>query len=164
MALTKDKKKEVVASVKEAIDKASSMVFVNFHGMKVEDVDALRGKLHEENVTYVVAKKTLARRAFADSDITGEMPALEGELAIAYTDGDETLPAREVYEFQKKLDGAVTIVGGVFEGKYVDQSTMTEIAQIPGMHTLQAQFVNLINSPIQGLVIALNGIAESKQS
>jgi ribosomal protein L10 len=37
------------------------------------------------------------------------------------------------------------------------------VAQIPGLKTLQAQFVNLINSPIQGFVIALNAIAEKKQ-
>jgi ribosomal protein L10 len=39
---------------------------------------------------------------------------------------------------------------------------MVTIAQIPGLKTLQAQFVNLINSPIQRLVIGLNAIAEKK--
>lgn len=164
MALNKEKKKEVVQRVKDAVSKASSMVFVNFHGMKVEDVNNLRSTLYDQGVSYIVAKKTLARRAFEDSGVEGEMPELEGELAIAYTDGDMTLPAREVYEFQKKLDGSLSIVGGVFEGQFVDKVKMTEIAQIPGMHTLQAQFVNLINSPIQGLVIALNAVAEKKEA
>lgn len=164
MALTKEKKKEVVQSVKDAISQASSMVFVNFHGLKVENASEIRSQLRKEGVNYLVAKKTLARRAFADSDIQGDMPVLEGELGIAYTDGDETLPAREMYGFQKKLENVLTIVGGVFEGKFVDQATMTEIAQIPSFHTLQAQFVNVINSPIQGLVIALDAIAEQKDA
>ena len=162
MALNKEKKQEVVKKLEEAIKKASAMVFVNFHGLKVDDVNEVRGKLKSEGVSYIVAKKTLAKRAFADSKITGEMPVLEGELGIAYAEGDETLPAREIYDFQKKLDGAVSITGGVFEGQFVDQIKMTEIAQIPGILTLKAQFVNLINSPIQGLVIALNQIAEQK--
>lgn len=39
---------------------------------------------------------------------------------------------------------------------------MTEIATIPSMQVLRGQFVNLINSPIQRFVVALNQIAESK--
>ena len=163
MALTKQKKKEVLDSVKDAVSKASSMVFVNFHGMKVEGVNELRGKLKSEGVDYLVAKKTLARKAFEGSKVSGDMPELEGELAVAYTEGDETLPAREIYDFQKKFEGAVTIVGGIFGGQFVDKERMTEIAQIPSMHILQAQFVNLINSPIQGLAIALNAVAEKKE-
>jgi len=163
MALTKEKKQEVVQALKGTLSKASSIVFVNFHGLKVENVEEIRNKLREEGVSYVVAKKTLARKALEGSDITGEMPVLEGELGIAYTEGDMTAPAREVYGFQKKLAGNVTITGGVFEGQFVDKTRMTEIAEIPSMHTLRAQFVNLINSPIQGLAIALDAIAESKE-
>ena len=39
---------------------------------------------------------------------------------------------------------------------------MITIASIPGIKTLQAQFVQLINSPIQRFVLALNAIAEKK--
>lgn len=164
MALTKEKKQEVVQSVKDVISKSSAMTFVNFHGLKVEDAGEMRSKLREAGVNYLVTKKTLAKRAFEDSDIAGDMPELEGELAIVYTDGDMTAPAREIYDFQKKLKDTVRITGGVFEDRFVDQATMTEIAQIPSFHTLQAQFVNLINSPIQGLAVALNAIAEKKEA
>lgn len=164
MPLTKQRKKEILDSIKDTVSKASSMVFVNFHGMKVEDVDSFRSKLREEGVSYVVAKKTLAKKAFEESNIEGEMSELEGELGIAYTEGDITAPAREVYAFQKSLDGLVKITGGVFEGKFVDEEGMTEIAQIPSMQTLRAQFVNVINSPIQGLAVALSAIAEKKES
>ena len=46
----------------------------------------------------------------------------------------------------------------------MDKEQMTEIAQIPDMQTLRAQFVNVINSPIQGLAIALNALAEKKDA
>ena len=162
MPLTKDKKKEVLSAIKDAISKASSMVFVNFHGMKVEDVNSFRRKLKGEGITYLVTKKTLAKMAFGDSEVKGDLPELQGELGIAYTEGDITAPAREVYSFQKSLDGLVSITGGVFEGQFVDKEKMTEIAQIPSMQILRAQFVNLINSPIQGLAVALGAIALTK--
>jgi ribosomal protein L10 len=71
-------------------------------------------------------------------------------------------PAREVYEFQKKYKNSISILGGVFEGKFMDMEAMVSVAQIPGLKTLQAQFVNLINSPIQGFVMALSEIAKKK--
>jgi ribosomal protein L10 len=64
--------------------------------------------------------------------------------------------------FQKKFENKVSILGGVFEGKFMDKESMLSIAAIPSQKTLYAQFVNLINSPIQGLVIGLNAIAEKK--
>jgi len=75
---------------------------------------------------------------------------------------DKIDSAREVLQFQKKFDKKLSIVGGVFEGRFMNQAEMTEIALIPSQHSLYAQFVNLINSPIQGFVMALDAIASKK--
>ena len=56
----------------------------------------------------------------------------------------------------------VTIIGGVFEDKYMSKDEMVAIASIPPLQTLYGMFVNVINSPIQGLVVALNKIGEKK--
>jgi large subunit ribosomal protein L10 len=89
------------------------------------------------------------------------MPQLDGEIAIAYS-ADLLAPAREIYVFEKKFKDNVKIVGGVFEGAYADREKMVAIATIPSQQVLYAQFVNLINSPIQRLVIGLSQIAEKK--
>jgi large subunit ribosomal protein L10 len=108
-----------------------------------------------------VAYKILAQKAFTEKGVQGDMPELAGELALAY--GDDLLsPAREVFSFEKKFDGKVSIMGGVFEGKYMTKEEMTTIASIPSQHTLYGMLVNLINSPIQRVVIALNEIAKTK--
>lgn len=161
MALTKAQKGKVLEKVDEAVKNAQSMVFVNFHGLTVAETTALRRKLRAEGTGYMVAKKTLAKRALNDAKIEGEMPDLRGEFAIAYG-ADLLAPARGVYEFQKEHKDHIEILGGVFEGKYMDQAAMTSIATIPGRQVLYAQFVNLINSPIQRLAVALDQIAQSK--
>jgi ribosomal protein L10 len=56
------------------------------------------------------------------------------------------------------------IIGGVFGGKFVDGKTMLGIATIPSREILLGQFVNIINSPIQGLVMALDQIAKKHES
>ena len=73
-----------------------------------------------------------------------------------------TAPASGVYEFGKKLKGALSLIGGVFENAFLDAQGMTAIASIPPLPVLRGMFVNVINSPIQGLVVALDKIREKK--
>lgn len=161
MALTKAKKSEVLAKAKD-IAKSPAVVFANFHGLTVAQATELRNKLREEGVGYFVAKKTLVKKAFSEAGVSGDMPALPGELALAYA-SDLVAPARGIYEFQKKFDKKVSIMGGVFDGAFKTREEMTEIAAIPSLQTLRGMFVNIINSPIQGMVIALNAVATKKQ-
>jgi large subunit ribosomal protein L10 len=163
MAITKEKKEAIIAKLESGLSSAQSAVFVKFHGLSVGDTTAMRKDLRDNNVAYTVAKKSLIGRALESVKPKGDKPALEGEIALAY--GDDLLaPAREVYAFQKKHKDGVTIVGGIFEGMYKSKEEMTEIAAIPAPEILRGQFVNVINSPIQGLVIALNQIAEAKEA
>jgi large subunit ribosomal protein L10 len=163
MALAKSKKKEILEKVTDVAQKAKSVVFVNFKGLTVADSTAMRKQLRSAGVKYTVAKKTLAKRAFAERKLEGTMPELDGELALAYGE-DLVAPAREVHAFQKKFDGKVSILGGVFENKFMSKDDMTAIASIPSQQTLYGMFVNLINSPIQRFVIAMNEIAKTKAS
>jgi len=163
MAITKDKKVEILEKLGGVIDKAKSIVFVNFHGLNVASTTELRKNLTQKEVGYTVAKKTLIKKAFDGAKVEGEMPALEGEIALAYGE-DALLPAKEVYEFQKKNADLVKIVGGVFEGKFVDAAYMKTIATIPGRETLYAQFVHLINSPLQQFAMAVDQIAKKKEA
>lgn len=162
MAITKDKKQEVTSKIAEAVDGAASVVFVHFKGLSVGDTSAVRKSLRENGVGYYVAKKTLIRRALADKGYTGTMPELPGEIAIAWSAEDPTLAARDVFEHGKKHKGALSIVGGIFDGAFTDAAGMNAIALIPSVPVLRGMFVNVINSPIQGLVIALDKIAEKK--
>jgi len=158
MAISKDKKKAIAEGLADAISQANSVVFVNFHGLSVGDTTGLRKKLTEEGVGYTVAKKTLIKRALGEQGVKGDQPPLEGEVALAYGE-DLIAPARGIYEFQKKHKDNIAIIGGIFEGAYKDKEAMTVIASIPPLQVLRGQFLNVINSPIQGLAVALNAVA-----
>jgi large subunit ribosomal protein L10 len=162
MALTKTKKVEVVDQLSKLITDVKTMVFVKFDKLTVKDVNELRSSLRKEEVGYKVAKKTLLKRVLTANNYQGDMPNLEGEIALAYG-MDEIAPARGVYEFQKGHKDIVSIVGGVFNGTYKTQTEMMDIAMIPGMQTLRGMFANIIGSPIQRMVVALDQIAAKKQ-
>ncbi|OGG49955.1 50S ribosomal protein L10 [Candidatus Kaiserbacteria bacterium RIFCSPHIGHO2_01_FULL_54_36] len=163
MAKTKAEKGVIIEKLENAFKNATSSVFVHFTKVTVAEESAMRRALRGSDVSYFVAKKTLIRRAL---DSLGHKHAdlpLEGEVAVAYGGGaDATVAARLVHEFGKKLSDKLTILGGIFEGTLVDAVKMQEIAIIPSMQVLRGMFVNVINSPIQGLAIALNAIAQRR--
>lgn len=162
MAITKAKKTDIIKKLTDIKDSAEAIVFVHYKHVGGQDTTAMRTELRDSDVGYFVAKKTLIKRAF-DGAFTGEMPAIEGEIALAYST-DAIAPAQQMKTFSDKHKENLTIVGGVFQGAYKSQAEMIEIASIPALPVLRGMFVNVINSPIQGLVIALNQIAEKKQA
>ena len=160
MALSKEKKRAMVAKLADALKEASSVAFVGFTKFTVADASRLRKELSSKGVRYLVAKKTLLRRALAEHGYEGQVPELPGEVAIAWTAAEVTAPARGAHEFGKKLKGALTLLGGVFEGRFIDAERAMAIASIPPMPVLRGMFVNVIHSPIRGFVVALDCISK----
>lgn len=160
MAITKEKKETILAKLNDVKNDSESIVFVKFKGMTVANTTAMRAQLREKGVGYFVAKKTLMKRAF-DGVYEGEMPTLDGEIAVAYS-VDAITPAQQIKEFAGKYKENIVIAGGIFQGVFKNADEMTEIASIPSLLVLRGMFVNVINSPIQGLVLGLNAIAEKK--
>ncbi|MEK7606405.1 MAG: 50S ribosomal protein L10 [Patescibacteria group bacterium] len=167
MPITRDIKGGILKELQEVFDKPGA-VFVNFHGLTVSNTSEMRKTLRHDGVKYMVAKKTLIRKVLGDKKVAGELPELPGEIAVVYPvekdTTDITAPARGVYAFQKKFDGRVSIVGGIFEGAYLTGSKMLEIATIPSQHVLLGMFVNIINSPVQRFAIALQAVADKKSN
>ena len=161
MAISKAKKGEIVEKLKEVFKNAKSLVFVNFHGLNVANVTQMRQALKSEGISYTVAKKTLTKRALAEKGFEGVEPLFDGELALAWGE-DMIAPARGIYSFHKKWPESLKIMGGVFEGRFMTASEMEEGAQIPTLDVLRGKFVNIINSPIQRLVIGLSEISKIK--
>ncbi|MAG12440.1 50S ribosomal protein L10 [bacterium] len=160
MALTKQKKEEIVKQAADVVENANSVVFVNFHGLSVTDASEMRSALRKEGVSYVVVKKTLLKRVLQDAEMEGDLPELEGEIALAYGE-DMVLPAKGIAEFQKKFENAVSAVGGILEKRYLRKEEVVALAKIPSREVLLGQFVMVINAPVQQTVQVLNGMTQS---
>ncbi len=159
--LLKSKKEAIIKDLEGAIKESASLVFVNFHGLKVSDETKLRRELRAGGVGYKVSRKTLLARALSGK-AEGEIPKLDGEVAIAYSK-DEIASPREIYNFQKSHKGVVlNILGGIFEGKFVLAEKMKEIAMIPSREVLLSKIAFLLKSPMQRLAIAVSEVGKKK--
>jgi large subunit ribosomal protein L10 len=158
--LKKSRKEEMVKELENDLKKSNSLVFVNFHGLTAGDETSLRRDFRNQGVNYKVYRKTLLKRALKDK-AEGSLPELTGEVAIAY--GEDLLaPAREVYNFQKAHKGFLNILGGIFEGKFVDSAKMMELATVPSREVSLSKLAFLLKAPMQKLAIGLSEVAKKK--
>jgi large subunit ribosomal protein L10 len=167
MAKTRDQKKEIIATLEKALKGAASSVFVHFRGVTVAEESRMRRAFRAEGLGYTVAKKTLMRIALTNLGYDHEGVAMDGEVAVAYntTSTDSTLPANRIHAYGKELKGdKVTILGGIFDGKFLDALAMSAIATIPSLSALRGMFANIINSPRARFAIALSEVAKTKTS
>ncbi len=168
MAITRQKKEETVAKVAAITKSAKTLVFASFKGLTVAEQNEMRKAFRPLGVGYTVAKKSLLNLALKAAGYKGEAPELQGEIALAYapadaadnTKSDELAAPRELAVFVKKFGEHLAFAGGIFAGKFVSKDEISSIAAIPGIETLRAQFVRLINSPRQRLAVVLNARAD----
>lgn len=168
---TKSKK---VDEIKEKIDKAESVVLVDYRGLNVAELTELREKYREVNVEYKVYKNTMMRFAFKDSGFEEFNEYLKGPNAIAFGYDDPINAAKITSEFAKKNKN-LEIKAGIVDGKIIDIDGVMDLASLPPKEVLIAKvlggfnapiqgFANVLNGTLKGLVVALNAIAEQKQT
>lgn len=166
-------KEQLVNEIKEKLQKAVSMVLVDYRGLNVEEVTELRKKSREAGVEYKVYKNTLMTRAFDELGITGFEDYLTGPNAIALGFGDPVIPAKIMSDFAKNHD-KLEIKVGMIENKVLSLEDVKALADLPSKEVLVAQvlgglnapitgFVNVLQANIRNLVYALDAIKE-KQS
>ena len=150
-------KEAQVVEISEKIEKAQSIIFLDYRGLTVAEVTDLRNKMRAEDVEYKVIKNALLRRAAEKLNITGLDDMLTGPTAVAFGYSDPAKPA-------KILNDAVTslkkteIKGGVLNGNALSVDEVKGLAQLPSKVELIAKMLGSMNAPIQGLVMALSGV------
>ena len=161
MALTKNKKAELIASYKDLLVNAKSLVYVSYKGLPVKKQDILRKTLLSQGLGYVVVKKSLWGKALESKNFGGEAPNVTAEIAVLYGT-DEMAPAREAVKFSKENKATFNVLGGVWGGEFRDMNYMKAIANIPSREVLISQIAYLLKSPLQKLAIGINEVAKKK--
>ena len=157
-------KQQQVAELTEKIKAAPAGVLVNYIGINVADDTRLRKELREAGVDYTVVKNTILSFAFNNLESTELDEQFNGTTALAISKEDPMAAARVICKFAKEIEGDVfSVKAGFMDGKAIDAATVKEIAAIPPKEVLVAKMLGSLNSPIAGLAMVLNQIAE-KQS
>ncbi|MGI6752103.1 MAG: 50S ribosomal protein L10 [Anaerovoracaceae bacterium] len=155
-------KQAVIEEIKEKFEKAQSAIVIDYMGINVAQADAMRKKLREADVDYVVYKNKMAERAIQGTDYAELTSILAGPSAFAFSYDDPIAPARVLNGIIKEYK-KMEFKGGMIEGVYYDAEGVKAIASLPGREELIAKFMGSIQSPVSKLVRTFKAIADDKE-
>ncbi len=157
MAKSRQQKEDAVAALEEKFKNSKAVVFTNFDGLSVAEADEMRNALRAAGVDYMVAKRTLIGLALKKAELTDvSIDELTGGIGVAFGTEDEIAPAKTLATFGKKSE-ALKLVGGIFDGKYIDAAQVQQLAALPSKEELLVKLMWLVQYPTTGLVNVLAG-------
>ena len=141
-------KKVVVSEIEEKIEKAQSIVIVEYKALTVEAITALRAKCRAANVDYCVLKNTLMKRALENKGIKIDDAVLEGPNAFVFSNGDPVSAPKLVKEFitaaeKDKKTSPLTIKAGIMDGAVQSVEEVKALADILPREQLIAKIMGL---------------------
>lgn len=154
---------EKVSRIKDNLEDAKSIIFVNYKGLTVKEDTDLRRKFRDNSVNYFVCKNTLLKLAIHDLHIQGIDEYLSGPTAVAVSKEDEIIPAKLIAGFAKELPKEKNIPEfkvGIIDNKLMNVEDLKTIITLPSKQELLAKLLGGLNSPISGLVFTLKSILQ----
>lgn len=159
MAISRDKKNELVAELTELLTNAKTTAFATYQGLSVADIQVLRAAARENGVTIKVVKNRLVRVALAGVDAYKDIDtsSLNGQLIYAISAEDEVAPAKVLSEFAKTHD-ALALAGGLsVDGGLLSADDVKALAALPSKSQLIAEVIAQLLSPVHDVTNALSG-------
>ncbi len=159
MAISRDKKNELVAELTELLTNAKTTAFAAYQGLSVADLQVLRAQAREAGVTIKVVKNRLVRVALENIDTFKDLDTstLNGQLLYALSSEDEVIPAKILADFAKTHD-ALVIAGGISaESGLMSADDVKALAALPSKSQLIAEVVAQLLSPVHDVTNALSG-------
>ncbi|MDQ2972922.1 MAG: 50S ribosomal protein L10 [bacterium] len=159
MALTRNKKNEVVKEVADLLSTSKMTVVSQYQGTTVKALQALRRGAKDNGTTVKVVKNRLVKQAITQTTTLKDVNVdeLKGMLLYAFNAEDEVAPAQVLHNFAKN-EPSIKFVGAITaEGKFISADDVTALAKLPSKDQLVAEVVAMLMSPLHDVTNALSG-------
>lgn len=151
-----DLKKETVEKLASKIAGSSAVVFTDYKGLNMTQLNELRNKLYDIGAEYNITKNTLVNRSLAGLATSSKNETLEGPTATLFSNRDAVEAVKALFAFTR-TNQSPKVKFGLFDGNYVDANALEAISKLPGKAELIGQVVGSVGGPLYGLVGTLNG-------
>ena len=155
--MNREQKTAVIDEITAQIQESEAVFAVDYRGITVEQAAELRTKLRDADASLRVVKNTLTIRAADQAGAEALKAVLEGPTALTFVRGDAAAAAKAVSDYARTT-GLLPFKGGLMNGEALAPDQMTAIARLPSRDVLNAQFVNIVASPLTGLVTSLSNL------
>lgn len=156
MAKTHTEKSELLNKYKDILEKKSGYLLVNSDKVNTSAVTKLKIKLKDANANYTVVQNSIFKIALQETNQPLETQEINGPTAVIYFDEDPTAPAKLVKEMQKETE-LLDAKFGVYEGEFLSEERVMQLAEIPSREVLLSRLVGTMNAPLTGFMNAITG-------
>jgi large subunit ribosomal protein L10 len=159
MALTREKKDQVVDEVSSLLGSAKMTVVAAYPGTTVKALQTLRRDARDNGTKVRVVKNRLVKKAFEQHGTfkTADTSALTGQLIYAFNSEDEVAPAQSLAAFAKTNPTLEFIGAFTADGAFIGPEDVKALASLPSKEQLRGMLVGTIAAPLSGFVNVLSG-------
>ncbi|HTQ10205.1 MAG TPA: 50S ribosomal protein L10 [Fimbriimonadaceae bacterium] len=150
-------KARTIEQAKEWYDKSVGLVFTDYRGLKVKEMQQLRRDLRAKGGEIHVLKNTLFRIAAGDD--SAKMPAElhNGTTAVTFVFENETQVAKSLLDYAR-TNRKLIVKGGFFGGKAFSARQVEALSELPPRDILIAQVIGAIAAPLTNLVTTIEAL------
>ncbi|MBW3634477.1 MAG: 50S ribosomal protein L10 [Chloroflexi bacterium] len=153
-------KARTIDELSNQLSRASLVIVTDYRGLKVADLQTLRGNLRPTGGEIHIAKNTLTRIAANNVGVSGLDPMLEGPSALVFAFEDVVQTAKAVTDFVR-TSRILSVKGGVMGDRAVSAADVDAIATLPSREELQARLLGMLVSPMARTLGVLTGPSRS---
>lgn len=154
MAISKDKKVEMVAEYADQMSRSQAMILTDYRGLTVAEITRLRQNLREVDGSFQVVKNSLFARALEDAGAPIPTDQLAGPVAVGYCYGEVPPVAKALTDFAREAD-ELTIKGAILGMTLLDAEDVKGLAELPPREILLAQLLGAVQGPMSSLVTTI---------
>ena len=148
-----------VDDFKERLDQAKVTVIADYKGLTVKKMEQFRRELKVKGAQLKIVKNTLAKRALKESNLPTCDAALKGQVAFVLGFDDAVSGPKAAMTFSK-VNKEFKVIGGIFEGQYVNAETIKALATLPSKDVLRATLLLLLQGPQRKLLGLLQAVPQ----
>lgn len=157
--MTKTQKAEIIKVLSSEFKTAQSVIFCDYKGLTVCELEDLRKIAREKEAKVQVVKNTLATISLASSELTGiELK----DTNILIWGEDSVAACKVVSDFAKKNENFV-IKSAYVDREAADTAKVEAFAKLPGREELLAMLAATWMAPVANFTIGLNALKEKKE-
>lgn len=154
MAVSRERKEKVLTTYTDWMKKSQAVILVEYTGVKMKALDAIRAKIRESGGEFHVVKNTLARRMFAEQGMTLPQDYLVKSTAVSFAFTDPASTAKALTEATKGIE-FIKVKGGFMSGQALNSAQVKALAEMPPLPIVRAQLLGVLQAPAGKLVRTL---------
>lgn len=144
-------KAQTIEQAKEWYSKAKGLVFTDYRGLKVKEMQALRAAVRAKGGELHVLKNTLFRIAAGDDTVKFPDELHNGPTAVTFVFENESEVAKSIFDYAQ-THKSLQVKGGYFNGTAFDAKGVERLSKLPPRDVLIAQVIGAISAPLTSLV------------